>query len=182
MAPSPEHDRPHNGEQSLPETGHSQSDLPGAQAEQQPHDGGINKPELHSAQVEGEIFHRDESALFEQHEPQDLIEGVPQELPKAPDPETPEQRRRQQHNETTRQYYRRLYEREAQGDPEAKELLDRRRASVRDARYRWNKQHPEKHRAEVTQWQKSPKGREYKREYMRQWRQNKKKQQDNEDT
>jgi hypothetical protein len=80
----------------------------------------------------------------------ELTEGVPQELPRT------------------------IYASEEE-TPE-----ERRRRQRNEARYRWNKRHPEKHREENSRWNKSEKGRKYYREYMREKRRKQKEEQDNE--
>lgn len=201
MAPGPEHYRPHEAEKSLPESGQ----LPRGFRAQEPtieqHAQGERTGELahHPPRVTGEIF---DAGTQPDNVPSEealtaagfVFQGVlpVSEIPSLSEKtghiggegnqsSEPEASSEEPGSPVSGELQEGVPQ-EFPHAPESETPEQRRRRLRNEARYRWNKRHPEKHREEVIQWQKSPKGREYKREYMRQWRQNKKKQQDNEDT
>jgi hypothetical protein len=123
--------------ETAPEAGQPLRGLPEPQVEPQTHEGDVNRPELHLPHDAGDV-QRDEPILLEQHEQRELIEGIPQELPKAledSESETPEQR-------------------------------SQRRA--RESSQRWRQQHPERARELSKRWRESTQGRQYNHEWRQQ--------------
>ena len=76
--------------------------------------------------------------------------------------------RRQSRNKSTREYYKRLKERAAQGDDYAQGILDRQRAAIRASVKRWKENHPERHQQYQLKSESSERRKQKKRDYMKQ--------------